>query len=103
MVAECYLGASKLLSQIEQLLATLPGAEKAVGLWLFLCLGLWALFVSVFLKACGDYMQGNMALVAELLQIGSVSLILYILHAHVNSFDGETRHMYLLPAGQEIE
>ena len=96
VVAKGYLGTTKLLSNIEELLAALPGTEEAGGLSVLR-------FSRNIREAGGDDVERNGEAVAEGLEVGGVCLVMNIVHADVQGLDSEVGDVDLGAAGEELQ
>jgi hypothetical protein len=98
MVPEGNLVATQFLSEVEELLATVPRTEETRLL----------LFAEVFtmsiadLKAGGYHMQGNVQCAAELFEIRGICLVLDVLHPHMDRFHLESWVLYASSLSQQF-
>jgi len=97
MVAQGNLVTPQLLGEVEELLAALPGAEEAGGLWLKVEGGGWRV------DGRGDDVEGDLQTLTEVLQIGSVRLVMDVLHPYMQGLDGEVGYMHLRAARHEFQ
>jgi hypothetical protein len=108
MVPQGYLVTPQLLGEVEELLAALPGAEEARGLWMkvegsfrgkhpFGSSGGWRV------DGRGNEVEGNFQALTEVLQIGSVRLIMDVLHSYVEGFNRELRTLDARATGQQFQ
>ena len=92
VVPQCYLRATQLLGDIEELLTALPGTEKT-GRFGALNIGrcVFGVFRSCsrLRKFCYDNMEWDATFVTEMLQITGVRLVAYVLHTYVECLDRE--------------
>ena len=93
VMAKGYLGTTQLLSDIEELLAALPGTEETGGLLFALArrrtVGSGGAYVGSSRKAGGNDVERNTEAVAERLQVGGVCLVMNIVHADMQGLNGE--------------
>ena len=91
MVTKSYFRTTMFLSEVEELFAALPGAEKAGGLFIR------------GLESGSDDVERNTILLAEMLEVGGVRFVTYVFHTHMQRLDGEVGHMDLGTASEELE
>ena len=92
VMAEGDLVAAEFLSEVEEQLAAVPGAEEA-GLFLLAQPGGGSLIILITrnldLEACSPDVEPDAERVAEGLEIAGVRLVADVLHPHVQGLDGE--------------
>jgi hypothetical protein len=96
MMAECDLVAAEFLSDVEEFLASHPGAEEtgllllAETLMTFWVDEMFEILWIFQIEARRSYVELHAQIVTELLQITRICLVMDILHPHMQRFDLES-------------